>query len=122
MCSEIMLCVCDAGYVIGRAAGSCNKGFMSLFNMKTLTMHNVVPHDPEQFVNSCQKKKFIVKAQLPISKSCSESAITWHVHRVVKNNYIFGIVSLLCNFYGAMMLSKCSLLSASPLFSSFRRN
>ena len=27
MCSEIMLCVCVAGYIIGRAAGSCNKGF-----------------------------------------------------------------------------------------------
>jgi len=41
---------------------------MSLLNMNTLRLHNVVPGDPQEFANSCQKKKFIVKAQLPISK------------------------------------------------------
>jgi len=57
-----------AGYVIGRAAGSCHKGFMSLLNMNTLRLQNVVPGDPQEIASNCQKKKFIVKAQLPISK------------------------------------------------------
>lgn len=59
------------GYVTGHAAGSSNKGFMSLLNLNTLRLHNVLPSDPQEFASGCQKKKFIVKAQLPISASDS---------------------------------------------------
>jgi len=54
--------------VIGRAAGAGNKGFMTLLNMNTLRLHSVLPSDPQELASGCQKKKFIVKAQLPISK------------------------------------------------------
>jgi len=66
--SKNQVCMCITGYVVGRAAGSCQKGFMSLLNMNTLRLHNVVPSDPQEFASNCEKKKFIIKAQLPISK------------------------------------------------------
>jgi len=68
--------LCDSGYVTGHAAGSSNKGFMSLLNLNTLRLHNVLPSDPQEFASSCQKKKFIVKAQLPISKNVSDLLMT----------------------------------------------
>jgi len=61
--------VCVSGYVTGHAAGSGSKGFMSLINLNTLRLHNVLPSDPAAFASGCHKKKFIVKAQLPISNN-----------------------------------------------------
>jgi len=60
------------GYVTGHAASSGNKGFMSLINLNTLRLHNVLPSDPQAFASRCQEKKFIVKAQLPISNNLSD--------------------------------------------------
>ena len=74
-CSVDSVHVCIPGYVTGHSAGSGNKTFMSLINLNTLRLHNVLPSDHQSFANSCQKKKFIVKAQLPISKNLFDSSI-----------------------------------------------
>jgi len=74
---------CITGYVVGRAAGACKKGFMTLLNMNTLRLHNVLPSDPQELASGCQKKKFIIKAQLPISKkllSVSSTDVACFLH------------------------------------------
>jgi len=73
-------CACIPGYVTGHAAGSSDHGFMSLINLNTLRVHSVLPSDPQAFASGCQRKKFIVKAQLPISKIFSDLSTAVFLH------------------------------------------
>ena len=61
--------LCDVGFVIGRTKSS-RGGYTSLFNLQKLQL--VTNNGEQTAASNVQKKKFIVKVQVPMSE-CYEN-------------------------------------------------